>query len=386
MLAGLFALVAAGGLFWLAYRRPRPRRWLIPRRPSIPVRATASSTRSTTSRYEAPLTHPTGDDHREVLVLSLAARGVREGVVDLAAQIRAGLLGDLAVVSETAPAGPDPWVTAAMIEAERVSRRTATWARLLPAEIRPLLDRQMDRLTDSTERRHVWLAGADRRLMSYFPTATIREQTAILRTLHDLRADASDLFPDLPARRSPWWEEAVAALTWAKNPGVAPRLAAQADRLLAGARPATAAVVLTSLRGGRCRASENVLVKASTHADVAVRRSAVASLAWADPYDTAAVVSTLQAGRTDPDPSVRRAAVAAFARFGELTALREFAAGLLVDAPRARHAAILSAAAEGVTWLWPDLDLAAEVGDPDTALAAAEALERMREAALGLTG
>jgi hypothetical protein len=51
-----------------------------------------------------------------------------------------------------------------------------------------------------------------------------------------------------------------------------------------------------------------------------------------------------------------------------------------------RQATMLSAADDGVTWLWPDLDLMADADDADTALAATEALERMREAALGLLG
>ncbi|HYH67004.1 MAG TPA: hypothetical protein VD866_20075, partial [Urbifossiella sp.] len=72
-------------------------------------------------------------------------------------------------------------------------------------------------------------------------------------------------------------------------------------------------------------------------------------------------------------------------RFGELAALREFAQGLLAEEPAVRQATALAAADEGVSWLWPDLDLVADHADPDTALAAAEALERLREAALGLT-
>ena len=31
MFTGVSLLVVAGGLFWLAYRRPRPRRWWLPR-------------------------------------------------------------------------------------------------------------------------------------------------------------------------------------------------------------------------------------------------------------------------------------------------------------------------------------------------------------------
>jgi hypothetical protein len=41
----VFVLVAAGGLFWLAYRGPRPRRWLLPRRVAALQSVSAASTR-----------------------------------------------------------------------------------------------------------------------------------------------------------------------------------------------------------------------------------------------------------------------------------------------------------------------------------------------------
>ena len=40
-------------------------------------------------------------------------------------------------------------------------------------------------------------------------------------------------------------------------------------------------------------------------------------------------------------------------------------------------------AAEELTWLWPDLETAATADDTDTALAASEALERLREGMFG---
>ncbi|MDY3559844.1 hypothetical protein R5W23_001016 [Gemmata sp. JC673] len=41
-------------------------------------------------------------------------------------------------------------------------------------------------------------------------------------------------------------------------------------------------------------------------------------------------------------------------------------------------------ATEELTWLWPDLETAAESSDAETAFAAAEALEQLRECRFGL--
>lgn len=459
MLVGVFALVAAAGLFWLAYRRPRPRRWLIPRRQRVPVGSApvgaADSVRLPSAdpcELEAELARPLGRDAAEqaarwaeaatalrkanridalpvvlrcadaaaqvphgtllaaeavgfpnfpatlhdlaaddgrlaVRALARAARGARDGAVDLAALVRAGLGDHLAVVSETAPAVPDPWTTAAVVEAGRAARRAAHWARLLPPDARPLAERQGLRLEASAARRRVWLRRAVAGMIARFPAAAADEQTAILRTLDDLRADTSVLFPALPDRRAAWWADAVRGLRWATARRFGPLLAAQADRLMASRRPGSAAIaVLTALGGAIGAEAEAALLTAVRHADGAVRRAGVAALGWAEPCDIAAVVGALHAARHDADGGVRRAAVAALARFGELAALNEFARGFVAEDGAVRLAALLAAAENGISWLWPDLDLMADADDPDAALASAEAVERMREAALGLLG
>jgi hypothetical protein len=457
MLGGVFALVAAAGLFWLAYRRPRPRRWLIPRRQ--PVAARTASGRSLpfaspadTTALEVELARPLGPDGDDqagrwveaasglrearrvaalpavlrcadaaaglpgggrlaaealgfpnfaatlkdtrsatgrlaVKALGTAARGGRDGVVDLAPLIRAGFGDHLAAVSTASPPEPNPWLTTAVIEAERTARRVEQWARHLPADVRDLVGRQHERLAASADRRRRWLRGAAARLIGRFPTAPADERGAILRVLDELRADTSALFPELPDRRSPWWADAVRTLRWAKDRDHTPALAEQADRMLSGRYPGVAAAaVLTALRGARLLAAEQVVLRGLGHPDPLVRRAAAAATGWADPLDRAAVIRALNLCRSEADAGLRRAAVAALARFGELAALREFAQGLLAEEPAVRRATALSAAEEGVSWLWPDLDLVADHAEPETAIAAAEALERMREAALGLLG
>jgi hypothetical protein len=457
MLVGVFALVAAAGLFWLAYRRPRPRRWLLPRRQPVPARsstavrlATTPVTASDAGKLEAELDRPLGrdaaeqagrwaeaaaalrkshrtdalpavlrcvdaaagvprgdllaaeavsfpnfpatlhdlaalDGRRAVRALARATRGARDGAVDLATLILAGIGDHLAAVSEKAPAGHDPWVTAAILEAERVARRAGHWTRLLPADVGLLAERQGTRLAASGGRRHGWLSNSPARLTIRFPVAPADEQAAILRMLGDMRADVSTLFPTIPDRRNAWWADAIRCLRWSVGRDYGPLLAELADRLLAARHPGpAAATVLSALRGGRCQEAERVSLEGAGHADASIRRAAIGALGWTDPYDTAGVIARLKTARSDGDVGVRRAATAALARFGELAALRELAQGLLAEEPQVRQATALWAAEEGVTWLWPDLDLVAAHADPDTALAATEGLERMREAAVGL--
>ncbi|HEX4609118.1 MAG TPA: hypothetical protein VH092_13005 [Urbifossiella sp.] len=459
MLVGVFVLVATAGLFWLAYRQPRPRRWLIPRRPPAPLRTTpaiapapargidtGSSPADVAVELDTPLGsdpdvqtrrwaeaaaalrkqnradalpavlrcaaaaagHPQGillaaeavgfpnfpatlralTDHDSRLAaraLARAARGARNGDVGLAALVRSGLGDHLAVISESVPAVADPWLADALIEAERAARRVGHWVRLLPADVRPPAERQAARLAASAPRRRRWLAAAADGLIARFPSAPADEQAAALRVLDDLRADVSGLFPALPDRRATWWAEAVRSLRWAKARNYGPLLAAQADRLLASRRPGTAAgVVLSTLGGWGYPDVGRVLLRATSHRDPAIRRSAVGALGRVDRPDTAIVIGALKNARADVDAGVRWAAVAALAGFGELDALREFALGLTAEDAGVRHATILAAAEERVSWMWPDLDLVADAADPETALMATEALERLREAALGL--
>ncbi|HUR53676.1 MAG TPA: HEAT repeat domain-containing protein [Gemmataceae bacterium] len=319
--------------------------------------------------------------------LARAARGCREGAIDPSVMVRAGIGDHLGAVSETAPAGADPWATAAVLEAERVFRRMGHWSKHIAPDARPLAERQGVRLWTSVARRAEWLGGAAQRLIGRFPSAPADEQGAMLRCLEDLRADVVGLFPALPDRRVPWWTDAVKALTWAKSRTVGPVLAGYAATLLSS-RKSTARVItlLTAMRGHRLAEVERVLVAAATAANPTVRRAALASLGWTDPFDTAAVVRVSRLGRIDTNPAVRRAAGGALARFGDRAALKDYADSLANDEPSVRVAAALSAGEEGLTWLWPDLDTLADSPDAETALAATEALERLRELVFGPLG
>src|SRR5262249_59050754 len=88
------------------------------------------------------------------------ARDTRDGVLDAAAVARTGLGEILADVSASADTGADPWLTEAVIEAERIFRRLGHWARVFPADARSCAERQAMRLWATSERRIAWLAGA----------------------------------------------------------------------------------------------------------------------------------------------------------------------------------------------------------------------------------
>jgi hypothetical protein len=318
--------------------------------------------------------------------LVATARAARAGVVEVAAVVRAGLGDALADVAARADTGADPWLAEAVVEAERIFRRLGHWAQVLPADVRALAEGQAMRLWATSERRAAWLAGAAERLIARFTTAGGDEQGAILRCLFELRADVTKMFPHLPDRRSGWWSDAVRALRWSKSPVVGPVLAGQANRLARKARNHTrAAVVLTALRGHACYETERALLRAANTPDAVLRRAAIGSLGWWPPYDPERVVAALRVARTDPNAAIRITAVAALARLGDRSALAEVATGLRSEEPAIRAETAMRIATEELTWLWPDLETAAASGDPDTALAASEALERLREGLFGLS-
>jgi hypothetical protein len=319
--------------------------------------------------------------------LATVARGCRAGVIDPACMLRAGLGDLLGTLSETAPPLPDPWVTAALLEAERVSRRAAHWARLFPDSVRPLAERQRARLLASTGRRRDWLAGAVNRLVARFPVAPTDEQTAILRLAFEFRADVTRLFPHLPDRRAVWWADAIRCLTWSRSPVAGAVLAAQAARWL-GARRGRhrAPALLTALRGHPGHEAEAMLLRAAEGAAPQLRRAACSALGWWPPANPDATIRVLRVLRTDPDADTRSAAVSALARLGERNALGEVRAGLDAQEAAIRVATAARIADEEISWLWPDLQEAAETADFETAFAAAEASERLREHVLGALG
>jgi hypothetical protein len=329
--------------------------------------------------------HP--DARPAVRALTRAARGGRDATVDPAALVRAGLSDHLVALGETAPHAADPWRAAAVVEAARVSRRLDHWGRFLPSEVRPLAEQQALRLRSAVDRRKAWLAEVVGRLVDRFPFLRPDEQTAALVVFAELRADVSVLFPAPPDRRAAWWAEAVRALTWSRPPAMGPALAGLAEKLLRSRRSRPhAAVPLSALRAHRCPEAEQALIRGLSATDPGVLQAACGAFGWWHPFDPATVVKCLRTVREGAEAGVRQAATGALARLGERAAVDEFTAALAGEEPELRQAAARTVAAEGLTWLWPDLQAVADGPDPDTALVASESLERLREQLFGPLG
>ncbi|HEV3437367.1 MAG TPA: HEAT repeat domain-containing protein [Gemmata sp.] len=339
--------------------------------------------------FSATLTDMTGPLARSALrAIARVARGCRDGAIDPGSMLAIGLGDILATLSETAPPIPDPWLTAAILEADRMSRRIGHWKRLLAPGLRPVAERQEMRLCETSRQRVEWLRTAPARLIKRFSISPTNEQTAILLCLFEFRSDIICLFPHLPDRRVVWWAEAVRCLMWSQSSAAGPVLARQASELMTNRRHHYLAIpLIATLRGHPCPESERVLLRAAATTDPELRQAAAAALGWWPPINPGAVVGTLRTLRTDPiHTETRRAAVAALARLGERTALQEIRDELLSEEPAIRAAAANRIALEELSWLWPDLQEVADSEDPQTALAALEAIERLREQILGPLG
>ncbi|HEY1189645.1 MAG TPA: HEAT repeat domain-containing protein [Gemmata sp.] len=338
------------------------------------------------SNFSATLGHPDRRVSRSALgALVAVARAARQGALDLGSLIRVGLGDTLAEAVARTDRPADPWFTRAALEAERFERRFASWVRFLSPDIRARAASQAARLAATAPARKEWLRGASDRLLARFPHASEDERTAALRCLGELRADVARLFPRPPEPHAVWWADAIRALRWSGSSVVGPVLADQAVGLVRKTRDSgRAAVVLAALKGHAGYEAEMVLVRCAGSATPAVRFAAVGSLGWWPPFAPDSVMRVLRTARTDPDTETRTAAVSALARLGERAALAEVAAGLRSEEPAIRSHTAARIAAEELTWLWPDLEDAAEASDPDAALAAVEALEHLRERLIGL--
>jgi HEAT repeat protein len=144
--------------------------------------------------------------------------------------------------------------------------------------------------------------------------------------------------------------------------------------------------VIVTLRGHPCHESESVLLRVAATTDPELRRAAATAFGWWPPLDPTAVLGTLRSLRTDGHIETRRSAVAALARLGERSALQEIRDELLSEEPGIRATIANRIANEELSWLWPDLQDVADSEDPRSALAALEAIERIREQMLGPVG
>ena len=334
-----------------------------------------------------------------VRVLHRALEGLRFGVQPtLVAEARVGEM--IEALWDNREKEVDPLAVRVFVEALRVLRRAPHAESVLAGEAseQEAFGWQMSRLAALEPALEEYLADAAPALCARLQRAPAGEQRDLLLSLIDLRAEAAPaVLPLLAQARFAHAELALEALHWSSDPRVGPVLRELAlERIpllrrsqrrrspLPPPRPSAPGdfpyrSLLRALRGSSDPKTEDFLLLAARDWDPTYRGAAVSSLGWWEPRQRPAVLLTLQDARRDPNPDVRQAARAALARLGERQALQWFRHTLTSEDPGRVHEAIQAVAVEGLTLLWPDLDRLADAEDPDVAMHAREALERLCE-------
>jgi hypothetical protein len=330
-------------------------------------------------------------------LLHQALEGLRHGVPPHV--VVEGRLGELVEnLWDNRPA-LDPLAVRVFHEALRLLRRAAHGEHALAGEM-PELEAfrwQTSRLAALEPVLNEYLHDVASDLRKALARAAPALQQDIFQALADLRAEAGEeILGLLQQGRLAQTELAVELLTWSRNPGVGPYLRSWVKRRLSLARrtlrrqahpPRRPSVsgdlpyraILQALRGHPSAETEALLLLAVHDWDPTYRLAAFSSLGWSEPFRRAEVLLHLQEGRRDPNPEARQAARAALARLGERQALQWVRQGLASSDLQRVHETIHLIAQEGLVLLWPDLDSLADSDDPDVALHAREALERLCE-------
>ncbi|MCI0377603.1 MAG: HEAT repeat domain-containing protein [Gemmataceae bacterium] len=244
-----------------------------------------------------------------------------------------------------------------------------------------------------------YLEKASAQLIGRIAGSNDRQRRDLFLALLDLQIDTGDtLIRSIGAKPNlPGIELALELLAYARHPRVGPWLCEYASsrvpmRRRAQWRPWSEPprrpslpiqlpyrAVLRALRGQPSAQTERFLILAARDWDPLFRAAALTSLGWWDPILKKDVLEALHNGSRDPCTQVRKSARAALARLGQRAALHWFRQGLRAEDPHAIHETIQLIVTEGLTLLWPDLDRLAESDNPDLALLAKEALERLSE-------
>jgi hypothetical protein len=347
----------------------------------------------------------TAEGQAALRILRVAMEGVRRGRVPDAVYAEAAFGDAVRRVAEACPGAANPRLALAFVEALRHCRRsyhTRPAFRDDPVR-RQTVRWQLAFLRDAEPVMREYLHDIGPDLTRLLDSTRGRARRETLRALAELQTDTDDaaltLLGDPAFRDRPL---ALHCLRWSKSP-LAPaalcglarhaltgeRSARWLRRLGVGKKPIPAAEVraaLHALRGHPSEEAERVLLSYTLRPEAEWRKAAIGSLGWWEPARRGEVLHALKAARQDPHPEVRRAALAAGARLGECAALQLIFEMMARETPASVLDAIRLCAAEGLSWLWPELDVLTESDDPGIAGAAWEAIERLREQFLGPLG
>jgi hypothetical protein len=332
-------------------------------------------------------------------VLHTALRGLRYGVPPQT--VCEGRFGEaVARLWRHRPDGADPLVVRVLIESLRLLQRADHAEHALAGNpyAGESLRRQWAELLTLEHTFADYLSDAAGELLDELAAAADDLRGDMLAALEEIRADASAVV--LPLMRS--WPAihrvaAVRLLAHGRGPDVVPALigwvrewirperrARRSPCSRGPSRPSVPeslpyAAILHCLRRHSSAEAEQFLLLAGHDWDPTIRSAAVRSLGWFEPIEAPLVFGSLNRTREDGNGEVRLAAEAALARLGERRALQFFRQILVGESDVPVAEAVRRVAAEGVTWLWPELDALADADDPEVAYAARESLEQMRE-------
>jgi hypothetical protein len=338
-------------------------------------------------------------------ILRVAMESVRHGRVPATVYADAAFGDAVRRLSENCPNEVNPRLVLAFIEALRHGRRSF---HTVPALRDDPVRRQTVRwqfafLKDAEPVLREYLHDIGGDLTRLLESTGGRGRREILKALAELQADSDDVALTLLGDAT--FEDRVLALRclrYSKSPlapaalcGIArhaltgERSARWLRRLGVGRKPVPAEEIreaLRALRGHPSDETERVLLHYAGRTEAAWRVVAFGSLGWWEPVRRDEVLHAIRAGRQDSNPEVRRAALAAGARLGECAALQTIRETLCRENASCVVDAIHLCANEGLTWLWPELDVLTESDDATVAAEAWEAVEQLREEFMGPLG
>jgi hypothetical protein len=356
------------------------------------------------SGFDDVLRRPLSSLGRSALrVLHSALHGLRHGVPPQT--VAEGRLGEaVARLWRHRPDRADPLVVRVLVECLRMIRRAEHAERALAGNLYggENFRRQLGELLALENVFVDYLLEAGSGLCDLLATAADDERLDLLAALEDLRADAASVVLPLircwpPAHRSAGVRLLAFAcgaqvpaelMRWTGQWIQPERRARRVPRIRPPTRPSVPRAlpytdILRALRRHPSPATEELLRTAAQDWDPTVRSAAVNSLGWWEPIDRNEILDLLEERREDGNAEVAWAAQAALARLGERRALQFFRRSLLGDSDVSVPEAVRRVAADGLTWLWPELDALADAEDAEIAQTAREALEQMREEMMG---
>lgn len=337
--------------------------------------------------------------------LRVVMEGIRLNRVPMSVYAEAAFGDAIRRLAENCPDATNPRLALVFIEAMRHCRQTYHKS---PAFRDDPVRRQTVRWqnafmrdAEGVMREYLHDLGVD--LVRMLPTANGRTIREILLAISELHVDSAETVLALLAEPEfPYRAEAISCLRWSTSPMAATLLRGMVKHATEGGRspkwlkklgvgqteiPATEMeACLLALRGHVGEETETVILGCVEHAEISFRQTALRAIGWWEPVKRLEILEAIRKSRQDSQPVVRRAALAAAARLGECAALQTIQEMLDRNNLHQTQDAIHLCKTEGLSWLWPDLDLLTDSPHPQIACEAWEAIERIREEFMGPIG